>query len=277
MTLQLPPLSAADIDRYLARVRHTGSLDISIETLTALHRAHLLSIPYENLDIHLGRPLTLDPNHIFNKLVDEQRGGWCYEMNGLFGRVIQSIGFDVTYVSGAVGRETRGDAVEGNHLVLIVTLDEPWITDVGYGDAFLDPIPLRQGQYRQGFFEYRVELEGERWTVRLHEFAVANSFDFTLEPRTMSYFARQCHELQTSPESGFVRTTVCQRFVPGGIVSLRGAVLQHITRDGVVDRTVEDADEYLSVLDEHFNLRIAGMEALFPRVWERHLAWSAGA
>lgn len=277
MTPQLPPLSAADIDRYLARVRHTGSLDISIETLTALHRAHLLAIPYENLDIHLGRPLTLDPDHIFHKLVDEQRGGWCYEMNGLFGRVIQSIGFDVHCVAGAVGRATRGDSVEGNHLVLIVTLDQPWIADVGFGDAFIDPLPLQPATYRQGFLDYGVEQEGERWIVRVHEFAGAGSFDFSLEPRAMSYFARQCHELQTSPDSGFVRTTVCQRFVPDGIITLRGAVFRRISSDGAADHTIDSVDEYLSVLDERFDLRIPGVEALYPRIWERHLAWSTGA
>lgn len=276
MTPQLPPLSAADIDRYLARVRYTGSLGVSMETLTALHRAHLLAIPYENLDIHLGRPLTLDAAHIFHKIVNEQRGGWCYEMNGLFGRVLQSIGFDVRYVAGAVGRATRGDSVEGNHLVLIVTLEEPWIADVGFGDAFIDPLPLEPGTYRQGYLDYAVEQQGERWIVHVHQYAGTGSFDFTLEPRAMSYFARQCHELQTSPDSGFVRTTVCQRFVPGGIITLRGAVLRRVTSDGVLDHTLADAAEYQSVLDEQFDLRIEGAETLFPRVWERHLAWSAG-
>jgi N-hydroxyarylamine O-acetyltransferase len=277
MTPQLPRLSASDLDRYLARVRYTGPLDVTIETLAALHRAHLLAIPYENLDIHLGRQLTLDPDRIFHKLVDERRGGWCYEMNGLFGRVIQSMGFRVRYVSGAVGRAARGDSVEGNHLVLIVTLGDTWIADVGFGDAFLDPLPLERGEYRQGFLEYGVARDAHRWTVRIHEFAGADSFDFTLEPRAMSYFARQCHELQTSPESGFVRTTVCQRFFNGGIITLRGAVVRRITSEGAVDRTIEDADEYVSVLDACFDLRIPGVEGLFPRVWERHLAWSAGA
>lgn len=276
MTTQLPLLSAPDIDRYLARVGYTGALDLTVETLTMLHRAHLLAIPYENLDIHFGRALTLDPDQNFHKLVVERRGGWCYEMNGVFGRVLQSLGFDVRFVAGAVGRAARGDSVEGNHLVLVVTLGQPWIADVGFGDAFLDPLPLEPGTYRQGFLGYGVERNDARWIVRVHEFAGAGSFDFTLEPRAMSHFAAQCHELQTSPDSGFVRTTVCQRFVPDGIITLRGAVFRRITIDGATDHTIEDVDEYVSVLEERFGLRIAGVEALFPRVWERHLAWSAG-
>ena len=96
-------LSPAELSRYFARIGYSGDTTASLTTLRGLHRAHLLSIPYENLDIHLGVPLTLDPERIFAKLVDERRGGWCYEMNGLFGHVLDSLGFDVRRVSGHRG------------------------------------------------------------------------------------------------------------------------------------------------------------------------------
>lgn len=73
-----------DVDAYLVRIGYEGRLEPTPETLYALHRAHLLAIPYENLDIHLGRPLTLSLPDIFDKLVTQKRGGWCFEMNGLF-------------------------------------------------------------------------------------------------------------------------------------------------------------------------------------------------
>ena len=144
-------LSLQQLERYFARVGYDGAREPTLATLTALHRAHLLAIPYENLDIHLGRPLTLDRGAMFRKLVDERRGGWCYEMNGTLGQVLAAMGFDVRYVSGAVHRATRGDAALGNHLVLIVTLNRPWIVDVGFGDGFIEPLPLEPGTYRQGF------------------------------------------------------------------------------------------------------------------------------
>ena len=81
------PLTAPQLDRYLARLRYQGSRDVSLRTLRDLHRAHLLAIPYENLDIHLGVPMTLDPEAMVTKLVDECRGGWCCEMHGVIGRV----------------------------------------------------------------------------------------------------------------------------------------------------------------------------------------------
>ncbi len=274
MIARTDTLTPAQLRRYLDRVHYGGSLRPTIETLFGLHRAHLLSIPYENLDIHLGRPLTLDVEAIFTKLVDERRGGWCYEMNGLFAGVLEALGFVVRRVSGAVGRARRGDRADGTHLVLIVTLDETrWIADVGFGDGFLEPLPLEPGVYRQDFLEFRIARDGERWTVHSHEFSGADRFDFTTEPRTLDSFAAPCHELQTSPESGFVQKTVCQRFLPDGILTLRGAVLRHVTKHGAIDRVITHADEYAKVLADRFDLRLSAAESLFAAVWERHLAW----
>ena len=268
-------LTDGELRRYFARIGFDGSGAATNETLCALHRAHLLAIPYENLDIHLGRPLTLDRGAMFAKLVDGCRGGWCYEMNGLFAWVLASLGFAVRHVAGAVGRATRGEIALDNHLVLIVTTDRPWIVDVGFGDGFLEPLPLEPGTYRQAFLEYRVRCEGAWWRVDNHAYGGADGFEFTLDPRTLDTFAGQCRYLQTSPESAFVQTTVCERFVPGGLVMLRGAVLRDVTASGVVTSTVRDADEYLDVLRGRFALDVPDMRALWPTLWERHLAWEA--
>lgn len=269
------PLSEAQIARYFARVGYDGPRAPTLATLRALHRAHLLAIPYENLDIHLGLTLTLDPEAIFTKLVDERRGGWCYEMNGLFGRVLESLGFTVRRLSGAVGRAARGWRAQGNHLVLLVTLDRPWIVDVGFGDGFLTPLPLEPGTFRQGFLEYRVSRDGPRWRVDNHTFGGADGFDFTLTPRELRDFGAQCLELQTSPESSFVQTVVCERFEPSGIVILRGATLREIRATGVTTSTIEDAAAFAGILRTRFDLVIPGVEALWPAIRESHVAWTA--
>jgi N-hydroxyarylamine O-acetyltransferase len=270
-----PPLSAQQLDRYFARIGYRGPRDATLATLRALHRAHLLAIPYENLDIHLGRQITLDPEATFTKLVDERRGGWCFEMNGLFGRVLETLGFDMRYLSGAVGRATSGWRAQGNHLVLLVRLDRPWIADVGFGDGFLTPLPLEPGTYSQGFLRYQVARDGPRWTVHSHEFGGAEGFDFTLTARTLDQFGMQCRELQTSPESSFVKATVCERFVSHGLVMLRGAVLREVRAGNVTTHIVQDATEYDRVLRERFDLAIPGIAALWPGVWARHLQWQA--
>ena len=109
-----------DIDAYLARIDLSWPLPPTLETLTVVHRAHLRAIPYENLDVQLGRPVTIERPAIFEKIVSRHRGGWCYEMNGLLGWALGELGFRVTRVAGAVMREAMVDAFIGNHLVLKV-------------------------------------------------------------------------------------------------------------------------------------------------------------
>jgi N-hydroxyarylamine O-acetyltransferase len=271
----LTPLSSSQLSRYFTRIGYTGGAAPSLTTLRDLHRAHLLAIPYENLDIHLGVPLTLDADRMFAKLVDEHRGGWCYEMNGVFASVLQSLGFQVRLVAGTVGRARGGWRAQGNHLVLIVTLDRPWIVDVGFGDGFLTPLPLEVGTFTQGFLHYRVSRDGPRWRVDNHAYGGADGFDFTLTPRTLDAFATQCRELQTSPDSSFVKTTVCERFTPHGLVMLRGAMLREITARGVTSRVLKDANEFATALRERFGLDLHEAADLWPRVWQMQLAWEA--
>ena len=112
------------IDAYFDRIAYAGPVQPDLATLTALHRAHLRAIPYENLDVQLGRPVTIERAPIFEKIVTGKRGGWCYEMNGLFGWALDQLGFRVTRSAGAVMREVNGAAAIGNHLVLKVELEE---------------------------------------------------------------------------------------------------------------------------------------------------------
>lgn len=200
-----------DVQSYLERIGYSSSLEPSLSTLQNLHRQHILTIPYENLDIHLGRTLELDLEPIFNKIVLKKRGGWCYEMNGLFAWILGELGFEVQLHSGAVSRETLGAESEGNHLVLLVKLDQNYIADVGFGDLPM-VLPLQEGLYQHDFLTMYLSKDSERWVFHNHQYGGAKRFDFTLQPYQLSDFARQCNALQTSPDSGFVRTTVCQHF-----------------------------------------------------------------
>lgn len=170
------------IDAYLARIGYRGPLQVDLETLTALHRAHLLAIPYENLDICLGRTLSLDEAAIYQKLVTARRGGWCYEMNGLFAWALEALGFAVQRLASTVGRQSPATE-DGSHLILLVELDRPYLADVGFGNGLLEPIPLEEGTYRQEFLTYRLAQQGERWWLTNHG---GQSIDFTLAPRRLT-------------------------------------------------------------------------------------------
>jgi N-hydroxyarylamine O-acetyltransferase len=263
-----------DIAAYLDRIGFSGPVTPSFQSLRAIHRAHLQTIPYENLDIHLGRRLELGAGPAFRKLVLDRRGGWCYEMNGLLAWALGELGFEVRMVAGTVGRETNGDRWEGNHLVLLVPLDgQLHLVDVGFGDGPLDPLPLLEGAYRVGFLDFRLERSGERWVLHNHEHGGAKSFDFMLEPRELSSFETRCHELQTLPSSGFVQKTVCQRYQGDELITLRGAVFRRVRRTGVDQLIVTGPEEYREVLEREFDLRIPEADQLWPKVWHRHLEW----
>ena len=271
----------ARLDAYLARIGFAGTPRADADTLVAVHRAHLRAIPYENLDVQLGRPVSLDIDAIFAKLVVGRRGGWCYEMNGLLGWALQAMGFTVTRLCAGVMRSARGDAALGNHLALWVHLDEPWLADVGFGDGTLEPVPVRAGRIRQGGLEFALEALPEGWwRLHNHPHGAAASFDFRLAPADGGLLARQCQFLQTSPESPFTRVAVVQRHVDGGLALLRGRVLKQVRmgRGGTLEvtrREVADQDDYLGVLRDGFDLIPPEPDRLWARVAAQHAAYVA--
>ena len=261
------------LTNYLQRIGYAGLQTPNYAMLRQLHRAHLLAIPYENLDIHLGRPLTLDLDQTYTKIVEERRGGWCYEMNGLFAWALRELGFAVTLLGSSVGAPAEGIDGDLNHLILLIQLEQPWLADVGFGNGILELLPLTAGEHQQDFFHFRLEQQDDHQWYFHNQPQGGPGYGFTLLPRRYAGFASRCHELQTSPESGFVRTTVCHRFTTAGIVSLRGAVLKQYTRTGVVEEEIASRPRYRAVLDETFGLEAALADELWDKVWQRHVLW----
>jgi N-hydroxyarylamine O-acetyltransferase len=261
-----------DLQAYFNRIGYAGPARPDVATLTALHRAHLQAIPYENLDVQLGRPLTIDPAAAIDKIVGRWRGGWCYEMNGVFGSALSEIGFKVTRVAGAAMREELGDIVVGNHLVLLVEIDgQAWIADVGFGDGIQDPFPLRAGALTTGGYAYRVEsLDDGWWRFHNHEFGGAKSFDFRVEPADPDLLAGRCEWLQYDPTSHFVLNLIVQRYRGDTILQMRGRILRTVTPAGVETRLLMSADELVTVLAEEFGLHVPEAAGLWPRIVARH-------
>jgi N-hydroxyarylamine O-acetyltransferase len=261
-----------NLQHYLNRINYSGATDVSYETLRNIHRAHLLNITYENLDIHRGLSLPLDEGHFYRKIVEQRRGGWCYEMNGLLAWALREIGFPVTLLAGTVNREISGSDAEGNHLCLLVELEQPYLADVGFGNGILEPLPLQEREHHQRHFTYRLHREGEYWHFTNHP-DTGPGFDFTLQSYTLNDFAARCHYLQTSPESGFVRVTVCHRQTPEGFVSLKGVMLRRFTEAGVTDSLIESQTEYEATLRDTFDIALPDVGTLWEKVWRDHQAW----
>lgn len=264
-----------DLQAYFDRIGFAGEARPDLATLRALHRAHLLAIPYENLDVQLGRPVTPDPAAAFDKLVTRRRGGWCYEMNGVLGEALRAVGFEVTRLAGGVMRELAGDGQAGNHLVLRVDLPQgPWIADVGFGDGSLEPYPLSPAPVAADGFHFRLQdLDGRWWRFHNHAEGGAKSYDFTLDAAAPDLLAAKCQWLQTAPESPFVQNAVVQRWRPGGrLLQMRGRTLREVRPDGVETRLIASADDYVDTLGRAFDLDLPEAATLWPRICERHEA-----
>lgn len=148
-------LAPDQLDAYLAKIGVNQPVSLDHDSLSKLHRAHLMTFTWEALDAFMGWPPSIAPAAAFTKMVKGQRGGWCYEMNGLFGAALDALGFRVTRLCSGVNREILGDAVIGNHLSLRVDLDRPYLAEVGLSDAIVEPVPLAPGPISQRGFDFR--------------------------------------------------------------------------------------------------------------------------
>jgi N-hydroxyarylamine O-acetyltransferase len=242
-------VTAPALDAYLARIGHAGPVARDLATLIALHRAHVTTIPYDTLEIQLGRGKALAEDAFVEALVHRRRGGWCYEMNGLLTRVLRDLGFAVTRVAGAVARESLGDAAAGNHLVGLVDLDRRWVVDVGLMDGPLEPFPLEARRWSEGPLEFRLErLPDGWWRFHNHAHGLARSFDFTEEPRDLAWYQGMCSALQTQDASPFVQYAFASLRTEHGFRALRDATHFDLANGEMKKRDVTDANEYRALL-----------------------------
>jgi len=246
-----------DLGAYAARIGYTGGLDPTLETLKGLHFAHSTSIPFENLDILLGRPISLELPWLQAKLIAGHRGGYCFEQNTLFAAVLESLGFTVTRLAARVrfgSKEIRPRL----HMLLSVEIGgEPWLADVGFGR--LGPIyPIRLDQ--------PLAVHQSTWTLRLKREAglhVLQSFQsdgwfdlyaFTLEPQEPVDFMVANHYTSTHPDSPFVQNLVVQRTSPDTCWTLRNLELTVEKGGEKTTETLWDEDALLIALADLFDL-----------------------
>jgi N-hydroxyarylamine O-acetyltransferase len=244
-----------NVDRYRRRIEDDGPTAPSVDTLTRLQRAHLRRVPFENLDIPLGRPITLEPAALFEKIVDRRRGGFCYELNGLFAGLLEALGFAPALLAARVYGD-GGPGPEFDHMLLLLDLDGPWIADVGFGDSFVDPLPLGPDVQRQDFADYRLRETAEGWTLdqRQRDSGWEPQYVFTLDTHPPSAFEPMCEYQQTSPQSSFTRKSVCSRLTGSGRVTFANGRLT-VTADGQrEERPVDDPVELRALLREHFDV-----------------------
>ena len=256
-------VDGATVTRYLRRIGWDGPPPPpDAASLRALHEAHLRAVPFENLSIHLGQPIVLEPEAVLAKLLDAHRGGFCYELNGAFGLLLGGLGYRVAFLSAQV---FSGDQLSAplDHMVLQVVAGRPWLADVGFGDHSLHPLALDDEEpqadpngtfqlrpapggdvdvWRDGMAQYRVDRRARRW----------------------SDFVPTCWWHQTSPESHFTRSLVCSLAVAGGRVTLSDRRLIETVDGRRHERMLDRDEEVLAAYRDYFGISLAGPPPHLP-------------
>jgi N-hydroxyarylamine O-acetyltransferase len=225
------------LEAYFARVSYKGRATVDYPTLCRVHRAHVTAIPFENLDIQMGRPVELAVARLEDKMVRRHRGGYCFEHNTLLASALEAIGFSVTACEARV--TTGGSPVTPRtHMLLVVSLDgRRWLCDAGFGgDTPLEPVALDGSVSLQEGDRYRVAVQGAQLVLQadLGE-GWTDQYSFEDVPRPAIDFEVANWYTSTHPDSRFVRTLTAQQRTATGSRILRN--LQWSERRGTRQET----------------------------------------
>ena len=255
------PDATIDLDAYFERIRYTGRPAPNLATLRNIQLRHAMSIPFENLDVLLGRPIQLDLDSLQKKQIREKRGGYCFEQNALLAAALDTLGFDVTTLSARVRWKAPEDLITPRtHMLLLVKLAEgPFIVDVGFGgltpttplaleDLEAQPTTLEDFRLRRdGESGYDLQARiGPQWR---------NVYRFTTERNFPADYKLANWFVSTHPESPFTTNLIASRPDADRRYNLLNGRLTTRYRDGSVDhRPLHSIDEAATALERHFHL-----------------------
>lgn len=252
-----------DIPTYLNRLHFTRPVKPDAETLSGLQTAHMMNVPFENLDIGLRRRIRLGEEALWEKLIVRNRGGFCYELNGLFAWLLKQIGFNVTYLNARVFNQAGELGIDFDHLALLVKIPDQstrWLTDVGFGDSFNGPLNFEnRDEQVQGLRAYWLEQSTNGYITwqKNYDGSWERQYYFDLQPHQFpEEYEPACLYHQTSPKSSFTRSSIISRATPDGRVSLEDGWLILTTNGTREKRPIPNQSEYNRLLKEYFGVEL---------------------
>jgi len=253
-------LPKIDVARYLARIKCPPDRRPSHKFLNNLHKSHLLQIPFENLDIHMGNEIILDIHKIYHKVILRNRGGFCHELNGLFYHLLVQLGFQVRLISVKMYLEEGSLGEEFGHMAMLVGVaDQIYLADVGNGKSFLQPKLLRSGltqiDYNQ-YFKLNKNVDGEYLlTMSDDGITYSNRYLFSTKERRFVEFVGMCRWQQTSAESIFTQKKVITQATPDGRITLTDKLFTITKLGNSEEQPILNQDEFNVKLLQHFGIQ----------------------
>ena len=255
-------------DAYLARISVPRPLVLDASALRDLHRAHQVAVPFENLSIHLGEPISLDEADLIDKIVGRRRGGFCYELNGAFASLLGSLGADVRRVSARVFGQDGRLGPPFDHLALVVRLPDgtgPWLADVGFGSHSTYPLVAEADDEQAdpgGRFLLARTPDGDIEVAKDGQ----PQYRLELRERALADFVPTCWWQQTSPDSHFTRSVICSRLTDDGRISISGRRLIRTAGGQHVEENLPDDTAVLAAYRDHFGMNLTRVPSLRPGV-----------
>jgi N-hydroxyarylamine O-acetyltransferase len=254
-------MDTAALAAYLDRIEAARPAVLDAAALGALHLAHQRAVPFENLSIHLGEPISLDEADLIAKIVTRRRGGFCYELNGAFALLLEGLGARVRRVAARVcGGESRFGPLF-DHLALVVSLPDgsgPWLADVGFGSHSSYPLRYdgRDGQDDPGGrFVLADAPDGDVDVAKDGE----PQYRIERRERALADFVPTCWWQQTSPDSHFTWSTICSRLTAEGRISLSGRTLIRTSGCARTEQDLGPDGAVLAAYREHFGIVLDGV------------------
>ena len=261
-----PKATQIDVKSYLRRLELEKE-EPSIRYLKKLHFAHVHKIPFENLDIHYNQKIQLDFGKIFRKIVERKRGGFCYELNGLFYHLLYHLGFDCFIASAQVMNDEEIFGPDYDHMITIVKIDDKLIlADVGFGDAFSSPKEIDLKKIQMDYTTYwKFEQDpDENYLLRSSDDAsyYRTKYRFNLEEKQIIQFLGMCDYHQSSDKSPFTQNKMITIKTKDGRITLTDRKLKILELGEITELDILNEDEFLSKLEQHFSI---SFHQLIPR------------
>jgi len=246
-------MDQVEAEAYLARIGVTGPVHPTAEWLRELQLRHVLAVPFENLDIHLGVPIVLAEPALVDKVVTRRRGGFCYELNGVFAALLRRLGFTVTLLAARVFDPEGRIGPPLDHLALRVETPERWLVDVGFGRFSHHPLRLDSRAEQPdptGTFQLRDSTDGDVDILQDGR----PLYRLEAHPRELADFAPTCWWQQTSPASHFTTSLTCSLVTATGQVTLAGRRLIQTTGPDRRERTLATDADVLAAYESQFGI-----------------------
>lgn len=246
-----------DTTAYLKRFNAYPVEELYLQDLAKLQSLHMQNVPFENLDVIRSVPIYLNLENIYEKIVTRRRGGYCYEINGLFHWLLKELGFDAKLISATVMKPDGTWAKADTHAAILVNLDTPYLVDAGFGDSTISPIPLGGERHTDNSGTYSiVDHDGHSYDlVRENGNDQKILYRFTTDERMLSDFHEGCVFNQVSRESSFTHHDLATKATPNGRITLSGMQLT-ISENGQKTKKDLTPEEKSALLREVFGIQL---------------------